>query len=866
VVRVLLIDNVDSFTFNVADLVHRVLGGAPTVWGHQHLATTEDLFGFDAIVVGPGPGRPQHPADMGLSDLALRQGRVPVLGVCLGHQGMAHLAGEQVVELAEPMHGRVSTVSHHGTGLFEGVPSPLQAVRYHSLEVRIAPDSPVQPVAWAEDDGCVMALADPAGRRWGVQFHPESVLSEHGALILANFLRLAGVGVPRTPAQDHGPVAVGDVLEVRRSQVSPPRAVGLQVCSMPAKVDTWRLHARLVGAAPTAFWLDSSAGSQQGAASVPAARVSVIGDAGGPLALHVTHRVGQGTTIRRTAEASQPQQGSPSELLPGRLLDNLGTLLARWQVNDDLDLPFGFRPGFVGYLGYELKAETGGRQAHRSPHPDGWLVLADRVVVVDHHADTVHALYLCDDEVRAEQLAWVERVAEVVRSVVGGLRHTESDYLDLVGQCQRQIRAGESYEICLTNRVSWPGTVDEAQAYRLLREASPVPFGAWLRGPGLSVLGASPERFVSLAPSGLVEARPIKGTRPRDADPTRDAALAAELVSSVKDRAENLMIVDLLRNDLHRVCRSGTVHVPDLFAVESYATVHQLVSTIRGQLADGMGALDVIGSCFPGGSMTGAPKVRTMEILDGLEGGPRGAYSGALGWIGLNGAMDLSIVIRTATSVDGRVEFGIGGAITSLSEPAEEFAETLHKAGAMAATLTAAGEVEFTEGDVRWLLDLAAGCGVDLVLDGGWAVDAHLGSQTRRHADVDVVLRWSHLDALVASLEAHGFVPVPRGDTRPWNFVLGDAAGRFVDLHVYRAGPDGAGHYGAPGAEQDVFPAEALAGRGRIGGREVAAIAPQALVGFKSGYAVDADDWHDVELLCAAYGLQIPADYDRFRH
>ena len=800
--RVLLIDNVDSFTFNIADLLHRVLGEAPTVWRHDHVA--DDLSGFDAIVVGPGPGRPQRAADMGLSDLALRQRQVPVLGVCLGHQGMAHLAGDAVVELGAPMHGRVSKVVHDGTGLFEDIPSPFSVVRYHSLEVRPAGSSPLVVTARAADDGVVMALADPVARRWGVQFHPESVLSEHGERLATNFLRMAGVRLPgRLPQGGVGhagsaadglaagdtaggasstteSVAVGDVHRHTDSGTVGARAVRLASVVLGGAVDTWELHQRLYADSPTSFWLDASTGAQNrpsGAPPLPpSVRCSVLGDASGPLSYVLTHRVGEGTQL------------STGERLDGLLLPNLARLRDRLVMRGAVEVPTGFRPGFVGYLGYELKAELDGSLAHRSPFPDARLVLADRALVVDHEQGMVHGLYLWDDETRSEQEAWVERLRrglEEVRAATsdrararaavsdrahagaaasdrarvrilhgdtdvscegsrhvhgtapdggahgmapdggahgtvpdggahgmapdggahgiapdggapdGGAkpewRHTRETYLDLVAQCQKQIGAGESYEICLTNAARWPRVVDETRLAAAMRTASPVPFAAWLRGPGPTVISASPERLVSVTADGFVQARPIKGTRPRGADPVSDAALAEELHTSVKDRAENLMIVDLLRNDLHRVCRSGSVHVPGIFEVESYATVHQLVSTVRGQLAEGMGPTDVLRACFPGGSMTGAPKVRTMEILDGLEGAARGIYSGAIGWIGLDGSMDTSIVIRTLTWADGDITFGVGGAVTALSDPAEEHAEMTTKARSVRRALALAG-------------------------------------------------------------------------------------------------------------------------------------------------------------------------------
>ncbi|MBL3671122.1 aminodeoxychorismate synthase component I, partial [Streptomyces sp. M2CJ-2] len=246
-----------------------------------------------------------------------------------------------------------------------------------------------------------------------------------------------------------------------------------------------------------------------------------------------------------------------------------------------------------------------------------------------------------------------------------------------------EIRQGETYEVCLTNTVTMDVSIDPLTTYAELRRISPVPYGALLDYPGVAVLSASPERFLTIGTDRVAESKPIKGTRPRGATPEEDEALRLDLLGREKDRAENLMIVDLIRNDLNVVSEVGSVHVPRLFHVETYAPVHQLVSTIRGTLRDGESAVSCVRAAFPGGSMTGAPKLRTMEIIDRLEEGPRGVYSGALGWFALSGAADLSIVIRTLVATDDRVDFGVGGAIVTLSDPAEEFEETVVKSRAM---------------------------------------------------------------------------------------------------------------------------------------------------------------------------------------
>jgi len=232
-------------------------------------------------------------------------------------------------------------------------------------------------------------------------------------------------------------------------------------------------------------------------------------------------------------------------------------------------------------------------------------------------------------------------------------------------------------------------TIDPWPAYQVLRAQSPAPFAAWLRFADLFVLSTSPERFIRVSGGGVVESRPIKGTRPRGPSAEQDRLLRDELVASEKDRAENLMIVDLVRNDLGSCAQPGSVHVPSIFEVESYAHVHQLVSTVRARLRRDVSAVDCVRAAFPGGSMTGAPKLRTMQIIDDLERGPRGIYSGALGYFSSNGAADLAIVIRTLVVTPDEVSFGVGGAITALSDDAAEFEETIIKASAITSGLGA---------------------------------------------------------------------------------------------------------------------------------------------------------------------------------
>ncbi len=271
-----------------------------------------------------------------------------------------------------------------------------------------------------------------------------------------------------------------------------------------------------------------------------------------------------------------------------------------------------------------------------------------------------------------------------------GLRSTftHRGYLDAVARVREYIVAGDIFQANLSQRFQAPLTEAPFDLYRRLRRHNPAPFAAYLGFDDVAVLSASPERFLRLDEDRrTIETRPIKGTRPRGLGPMHDAALGRALAESAKDRAENVMIVDLLRNDLSRVCRPGTVRVPELFAIEHHPTVHHLVSTVVGEIQPGAGAVELIRAAFPGGSITGAPKVRAMEIIAELEPTQRAVYCGSIGYVSATGAMDTSIIIRTYLALGEQVFFQAGGGIVADSDSELEYRETLDKARGLIETL-----------------------------------------------------------------------------------------------------------------------------------------------------------------------------------
>jgi para-aminobenzoate synthetase len=704
--RTLLVDNHDSYTFNLFQLIAEVNGAEPDVVTNDNPVLTKLSAGaFDNIVISPGPGRPQCTRDIGFVADLLRTTRLPVLGVCLGHQAIAYQAGAHVGPAPQPRHGYLSQIKQHGDELFAGVPAEFTAVRYHSLCVEEPLPDVLVATAWAED-GVIMAVRHRDLPRWGVQFHPESIETHYGREILANFADLTrrgyrGRGAPRRRPVDAPRTARPSSANPNGTQHPGQRNAGLRLISkvMLTPVNTETMFAELFASSPTCFWLDSSL-VQPGLS-----RYSFLGDGSGPLSETLTYRVGDPGVEIRDSSGVRLAEGSAFDVLERRLSE-------RWMPADP-GLPFEFTAGYVGYFGYEMKADCGAAAAHRARTPDAMWIFADRMIAVNHETDVTYLLACHDgsDQLHAAAREWVDQTALRLTALAAPGRRTtalgnghvpgntnapgnghaswfptdrlvrdQDSYQHDVQECRRQLILGESYEICLTTRLHLPFDDDDLAFYLRLRRANPAPYAALLRGAGITVFSSSPERFLRIDRDRRVESRPIKGTAPRHPDPAQDARIAEELATGAKTRAENLMIVDLLRNDLGRLCQIGTVAVDRFMAVESYATVHQLVSTISGQLKPSVSIVECIRRCFPGGSMTGAPKLRTMEIIDRLEPEARGVYSGALGYFGLSGGADLSIVIRTAVRQGDTLSIGAGGAIVLDSSPQGEYEEMLLKA------------------------------------------------------------------------------------------------------------------------------------------------------------------------------------------
>ena len=458
---------------------------------------------------------------------------------------------------------------------------------------------------------------------------------------------------------------------------------------------------QLLADAPHCFFLDSGLVSQK------RGRYSFIGSH--PFLI-----------FRSKGRSLQLDWGDWIERKSGNPFDMLREILERFQSPaPPKELPFA--GGGIGYLGYPLRhfiEELPSITCNDLDLPDCYFAFYDVVVAFDHLSDQV---YLCQSHFKETAAARCQTQAKKLRVLLQStncdsqfcsgspcttsrrdfMHHTshitkssihsnftKANYLSTVEQAKAYIAAGDIYQINISQRLSTAVNLPPAELYACLRQFSPAPFSAYLHCGDFDLLSVSPERFLRFTPdSRTVETQPIKGTRPRGWTPEIDRKLAAELLHSEKDRAELLMIVDLERNDLGRVCEIGSVRVPELIALESYSNVHHLVATVMGRLRTGRDRVDLLQSCFPGGSITGVPKIRAMALIDALEPTNRGVYTGAIGYLGYDGGMDLNIAIRTCVVKNGVAYFHAGGGIVADSDPVAEYQETLDKAKGWLATL-----------------------------------------------------------------------------------------------------------------------------------------------------------------------------------
>ena len=642
----LMIDNYDSFVYNLKAYFQEL--GREILVKRCDEITLEEIRQMqpEGIVLSPGPKRPWD-AQLCMEIVERFQGNIPILGVCLGHQVLGHSCGAAVRKGVRPMHGKVTEIRHNGTGLFAGLPEHFKVTRYHSLVVEkdsIPQEYQVDAVA---EDGAVMGISHKTLPLYGVQFHPEAVLTEYGHDLLENFCQLAETWQKR--------------------QMNGDRVIKKLESYIPA-AELFRYFQKEADC----VFLDSSLVNQLG-------RYSIIGRC------PYEKLVKDGDLFTMNGI---PQKETTFE-------DYMKTYLEKHVDHNETDLPL--VSGAIGYFSYDYGRE---RQKVASGEkdivsiPEATVTFYDSFIIEDCHKKEI---YLVANGVTKDAEALLQETEEICVCISEKLKFhparmqkeitvipnfEKEEYKQAVADMIQYIIEGDIYIANMTQQLTIESSKAPLDVFYDLREANPSPFGGYLNYGDYQIVCASPERFLKMK-EHKVNTRPIKGTRKRGETPEEDQRMREELQNSGKDQSELLMIVDLERNDLNRVCVPGSVKVTELFTVEEYATVFHLVSDIEGQLQEGKNVMDLLESAFPGGSITGAPKYRAMEIIDELEHGRRNLYTGSIGYLTLDGACDFNIVIRTALHKDGRYYLGVGGGITAESDLEFEYEETLQKAKAV---------------------------------------------------------------------------------------------------------------------------------------------------------------------------------------
>lgn len=644
----LIIDNYDSYTYNLFQLIGKVSGTEPIVIKNDEMTYDEILnLEFDNVIISPGPGSPEKEKDFGVCKEIIENLDKPILGICLGHQGIYYYNGGKILKAEIPMHGRQSEVNHNEKNLFKGIKNNFKVTRYHSLTCENKELENIN-IDAVTSDGVVMGISHKNKPIYGVQFHPESIASECGEKLIENFI---------------------DICKDFYNEEE------LYYEIIDKIFDTKEIYEKLYNYDKNTLWLDSSK-VEEGLS-----RFSIFGICGPKRGYNLKYNVND-KVVEKINENSKKTEKYNEDIFTF-LKEN------RKKWNYDKSLPFDFQLGYIGYLGYELKNDTEKvKNKHSYKYPDAYFKYCDRALVYDHKDGKLYILSYKDDK------KWLSEV----KNILNKKSETEKDnkikkefpklkfvkdketYLNDIKKIKELICEGETYEVCLTNRLDILDNINGKKYYMNLREKSPGQYSAFLPLDEIKIASSSMERFLKVDENKIVTTKPIKGTIKRGNSKEEDQKLINELRNEEKTKSENLMIVDLLRNDLGKFCEIGSVNVPKLMDVETYKTLHQLVTTVSGKIKENVDVIDVLEKTFPGGSMTGAPKKRTLEIIDDLENVPRGVYSGTIGYISNNSTMDFNIVIRTAIIEKDMTTIGVGGAIILLSDAEDEFDEIVLKA------------------------------------------------------------------------------------------------------------------------------------------------------------------------------------------
>ncbi|KAL3462227.1 ADC synthase [Aspergillus heterothallicus] len=762
--KVLIIDHYDSYTNNILQLLQ---GTAVDAAGDEYpewsvaivrfdqfsweTFATELLPFLDAIILSPGPGSPEREADFGFNSRLVKEANIPILGICLGHQGIGTTFGAKIIHTPNIKHGQICQVSHEGIGVLKDLPQVFNAVRYNSLVLDYDElPGDLEATAWTYDPEdtsrkVLMGIQHRYRPIFGTQWHPESVCSAYGSQILHNFRNITlDFWAERSPWNRWTSRDIVNDASLPQ-HIQDENVIVKQAVQNDTKLDfttssprgySYTVRSVALGQGPSAHLLFQSlvrGASVDGEVWLDSAKVrdshsrnSYLASAA--FALSYSSK-SQSLSIYQNGKelATQSLQTTYWTWLDHFHQDiiqaNIETLSPDLLGQEtEVGQPL-LQVGLLGYFGYELKRESLPGYAYTPPsqgppwgHSDSRLLFSNTVFRLDNYTgewtlfslvrkselDPIGQFVGAREKVGISETQFADLVdrAKVVFAVspLPSVRpeplpafvalDNEESYSQTIREAQEAIKEGETYELTLTTKFqALSPRVDPYSLYLALRARNPAPYSAYINFPShdLSILSSSPERFISIDSDGVAEMKPIKGTLAVSPDPVEDERRKNQLATDVKELAENLMIVDLIRSDLHNISPSKSIKVPKLLHVESYETVHQLVTTIQSQIAPSVGCVKVVERCFPPGSMTGAPKLRSVQILDGLEQQrERGIYSGSLGYLCASGSVDQSVVIRTIVRTGDQLELGAGGAITWLSEADKEWEEVMVKANAVA--------------------------------------------------------------------------------------------------------------------------------------------------------------------------------------